>query len=58
MKDESDNSNDSQPQGNVISDILKICSRLAYVLLDTGADYSFISNTFIQKLKSPPTFEM
>ena len=57
MGDELETPADSEPLGNVISGVLKVCNQLAYVLFDTGADYSFISHRFLQKLKSPPSFE-
>ena len=50
MEDKSEISADLEPHGNVIFGVLKVCNKLAYVLFDTGGDYSFISHKFLQNL--------
>ena len=56
MGSQSEFPDEREPQGNVISGVLKVCNQLAYVLFDNGADYSFISHKFLQKVKFPLSF--
>ena len=51
MGDESEFSNDSEPQVNVISRVLKVCNQLAYIFFNIGAYYKFLL-----KLKYPLSF--
>ncbi|XP_057538056.1 uncharacterized protein LOC130815584 [Amaranthus tricolor] len=56
MEGESKFPDECEPQGNVISGVLKVRNKFSYVLFDIAADYCFISHKFLKKLKFPLSF--